>query len=483
MNLTKQARLILVVWTICFLSLPISKAQNTTEEPRTVKMTIYPAGEPSPALKYSLLPEFLERKPGNALLHYYLALQSMPPGEQVAEFLDVADEWEMQLPQKEAIENLTNSINKYNQAFEHMAAGALRERCDWELPIREPGIFEMTIPTLSRFRTLSSRLATRVKLQAFNQDYEAALESLQTGLSYAQHMSQGRTLIHDLVGHGIAGIMLQSTEQFVQGPEAPNLYWALSGLPRPFIDIRYAIGVERVLLQIEFLELRNIESLNLTNQQILDIYKQLFAFSNLSEQQIVLYQKQFETIKESKVYLEAKKNLIEQGFAEENVESMEALQIVFKYQFTEYVNMRDEMFKWFNMPFWQARDHLKEMEQELEEKLKHEEDFWSNSFYKLLPALGRAYFFMAKLDRHISMLRCVEAVRMYAADHEGQAPNALSDIMAVPIPIDPVTGEEFVYKVEGNLVIIEGPAPAGEEVEEGFRYEITIKSNFPKTLN
>ena len=50
------------------------------------------------------LPEFLERKPGNALLHYYMALQSMPPGEQVREFLYEAWEWENQLPQKEAME-------------------------------------------------------------------------------------------------------------------------------------------------------------------------------------------------------------------------------------------------------------------------------------------------------------------------------------------------------------------------------------------
>jgi len=133
------------------------------------------------------------------------------------------------------------------------------------------------------------------------------------------------------------------------------------------------------------------------------------------------------------------------------------------------------MFKWFNAPYWQAHDNLKKLEQELEKKLEREENFWSNSFYNLLPALGRAYMFMAKLDRQIAMLRCVEAVRMYAADHGGKAPNALSDIISVPIPTDPVTGKNFTYTRKGNLAVIEGAAPSGEDASQGLRIELTIK--------
>jgi hypothetical protein len=36
------------------------------EEKKTVQIVLYPAPEPRPALKYQLLPPFLERRPGNA---------------------------------------------------------------------------------------------------------------------------------------------------------------------------------------------------------------------------------------------------------------------------------------------------------------------------------------------------------------------------------------------------------------------------------
>ena len=41
-------------------------APETPEEQKTVQIVLYPAAEPRPAMKYQLLPPFLERRPGNA---------------------------------------------------------------------------------------------------------------------------------------------------------------------------------------------------------------------------------------------------------------------------------------------------------------------------------------------------------------------------------------------------------------------------------
>ena len=93
----------------------------------------------------------------------------------------------------------------------------------------------------------------------------------------------------------------------------------------------------------------------------------------------------------------------------------------------------------------------------------------------LLPSLGKAYFLQVQLDRLIAVLQTIEAVRMYAANHDGKLPAALKDITEAPAPIDPVTGKEFDYKVEGNTFIINAPVPPGIGAKYARRYIVTLK--------
>src|SRR5262249_60512655 len=63
---------------------------------------------------------------------------------------------------------------------------------------------------------------------------------------------QGRTPIPRLVAPAIAYIGSGMLERIVQHPQAPNLYWALADLPRPFIDLRPAIQGERLMFYCMF---------------------------------------------------------------------------------------------------------------------------------------------------------------------------------------------------------------------------------------
>jgi hypothetical protein len=94
-----------------------------------------------------------------------------------------------------------------------------------------------------------------------------------------------------------------------------------------------------------------------------------------------------------------------------------------------------------------------------------------------IPATAKVTVQGVRLDRRIAALRCVEAVRLYAAAHDGKLPAKLDDIKEVPIPLDPFTGKSFEYKAEGDKVTIEGPAPEGEKASQNnfIRYEVTIK--------
>ena len=81
-----------------------------------------------------------------------------------------------------------------------------------------------------------------------------------------------------------------------------------------------------------------------------------------------------------------------------------------------------------------------------------------------------------RLDQRIALLRHVEALRLYAAEHEGTLPAKLSDI-AVPLPDDPVTGKPFRYEATGNTAHLRGSPPTGLENVPVFNihYEVTLQ--------
>lgn len=81
-----------------------------------------------------------------------------------------------------------------------------------------------------------------------------------------------------------------------------------------------------------------------------------------------------------------------------------------------------------------------------------------------------------RLDQRIALLRHVEALRLYAADHGGALPAKLSDV-AVPLPDDPVTGKPFLYELAGTTAHLRGSPPLGQQNDAAFNihYEVTIQ--------
>jgi len=94
----------------------------------------------------------------------------------------------------------------------------------------------------------------------------------------------------------------------------------------------------------------------------------------------------------------------------------------------------------------------------------------SKAIYDPLLVLGK------RSDRALAVLQSVEAIRSYAASHNGQLPQALADITEVSVPKDPISGEAFRYSRTGVTAVLESPAPPGGEKKQELRYEITIKN-------
>lgn len=87
----------------------------------------------------------------------------------------------------------------------------------------------------------------------------------------------------------------------------------------------------------------------------------------------------------------------------------------------------------------------------------------------------KVHSLMNRLDRHVAVLQCIEAMRLYSASHEGKFPKQLSDITRIPVPGDPVTGKPFIYRRTGAKAILEIPATGEETDRDTMRYELNLK--------
>jgi len=71
------------------------------------------------------------------------------------------------------------------------------------------------------------------------------------------------------------------------------------------------------------------------------------------------------------------------------------------------------------------------------------------------------------VQRRIAALRIVEAVRHYAATHDGKLPPALDDMEGISIPLDPLTDHPFVWTIDGKVATLKAPPLPDEAAELG----------------
>jgi hypothetical protein len=94
---------------------------------------------------------------------------------------------------------------------------------------------------------------------------------------------------------------------------------------------------------------------------------------------------------------------------------------------------------------------------------------------QLEPAHERTRLISKRLTNNLNGLQCVEAIRHYAGTHEGQLPEALSDISDVEVPKDLMSGKTFQYRRTADGVELQSTMPEGGGPGDTIRYEIVLR--------
>jgi hypothetical protein len=459
-----------------FAAWPASLLAEAPEQVAAVSLRLSPAAAPVPSLKYRLLPELRDQTPGNAVQGYYRAFspewQSFRKEKNWAEPLEKA--MEMPLAELRGSEVASQVAWVRSSAMLHeVDRAARRSYCEWELTerLREDGI-ALLIPDVQGMRDFARLLAVRARLEMADGKFDEAARTLQTGYALARHTGDGLTLIHGLVGIAVASVMNKQVETWVQTPGAPNLYWALTDMPVPFIGLRKGFQGERIWIDSVLPHVR--DSLNDPSRPPISpelmreaMEKFVTALENSPGSAQALG-----TLIVAAKYSGAKKFLAERGWTSAQIEALPALQVVLMQEVFEFDRFFDLLTRGVNLPYYQGQRIAEEGEKELKKTVAGNPPLGVPLAAKLmLPAIGKVTQARARLDRQIAALRTIEAIRLYAEANGGKLPTSL-DALTVPVPIDPVTGQSFQYTISGDkAMLFASPSslPTGP-----IRYEITI---------
>ncbi|HVS36301.1 MAG TPA: hypothetical protein VMS17_12090 [Gemmataceae bacterium] len=449
---------------------PQGPAGPPQEPAPVIQLAVTPGRPEFRALKYTLLPDPLDLTHGNAAPLWMRAGERAsnvqrdlfqgpnkvvapvgtplnPEGKQVA----LQD-----LPKDE----IRSYLAHFSTTLRIADQAAHCDECDWELPPMTMQDFDFPLEDIQHMRTIAALLHTRFLLELSEKRFDDAIHTMQINFALARDVGKGQTLIQDLVGIAIGAITFGEVEQWEQVPGSPNLFWALTDLPAPIVDVGPAMRSELTPLYRSFPPLKEVLrtkgalSEEETNRIVAELFKD---WSTLIGQDVPEWQRKLGAATlVLKTYPTAKKFLKDHGRTDEQLDAMPAAQVVLLYFAEQYDEIKDDYLKWLNVPPWQARPGLEEVGKKVRIIGPT-----GNPILLLLPAVEKVYGARVRIEYQADYLRCAEALRYYAMTHDGKPPASLADVK-LPLPADPYTGEGFgkFYSVQADgTAVFEVPPP------------------------
>jgi hypothetical protein len=298
--------------------------------------------------------------------------------------------------------------------------------------------------------------------------FEDAIVTVKTMFAMARHLNEHPSLLGNLVGAAVAQLAIDPLQEMLEKPGCPNLFWALTRLPSPLVSIDRGMEGQRMRFQNELKELTGSEAMTSEQLNTLIARVEKMNAQMQSADKEAIKTGVYSRANDVERVAAARKRLIGFGIPEERLAKFPPLQIILLHEKRELEVRLDEFLKLVNLPLWQSEELAAKIEPVKGEYLLA---LGFNSSYILKYRRDQAV-----LERRFAVLKHIEALRLFAADHQGQLPEKLIDV-PVPLPVDPFTGKPFLYSLEGATAHLRGTPPVGNEKNPAFNlhYEIMIR--------
>jgi hypothetical protein len=441
-------------------------------------LVVSPQAAPVPALKFRLFPMYPERKEGNAV-PMYLRFAHERNDETKRMLIEKTDQWNALPLEKLPVAEAGHYLEQWKYNLNQLELGARRKTADWAYSLDVEDVVGIRLPDAQEMRLWAKLLALQARWQIAEHKPADAVRTLETGFSFSEQVGKAPFLINALVGIACAsqfeGCLLDLMEQ----PDAPNLYWALTVLPRPLIDLRQGMDFEQQVTELQVRDLADVDrprSAEEWDATLVRVRKQIEELAKFDEEpqkkRIVPGARPHDSAAKAPDLGAGKQYLVQKlGVPAATVETMPASQVMVLYIARYSKEIRDNWYKAAYLPLRDARHLLALAEKET--KLPDNEA-WRLA-RMLLPAIDKVLLAQARLERRLATLRVIEALRLHAAAHDGQLPEHLDQVTIVPVPNDPGTDKPFEYHLDGQTATLTSRIADQPIAMNGLRYRVTIR--------
>jgi hypothetical protein len=405
-----------------------------------IRLNVQPMAAPKPALRYLLLPELKEMTPGNPVEGYFKCL------------LDQDFSAEKEILGKAALRQAD--------------LAARMDKPDWQIRLTKTDEIGLSGSGATRLIVLAKGLQNRCRSEIAQRRFDDALVTAKTMFAMSRHLSEHPSLLGNLVGIAIAQLALGPLQEMLEQPGCPNLYWALTNLPSPLVSLDRGMEGMRAEFQSELRDLDDAAPMTPAQLKKLITHIEKLRASRQTPSQEKTQAWLEARIKDPVFLIAARSRLVEYGILEERLLKFPAEQLLLLDEKREYEVRRDEFMKLMTLPIWQFQEQAARIDQ------TKDEPFFA--YGVLVSSILKYRRDQGVHEQRFALLRHVEALRMYAAEHKGLLPEKLSDI-TLPLPVDRFTGKPFRYSREGATAHLRGnQSPGAEGIP--VHYEITIAS-------
>jgi hypothetical protein len=477
------------------------KSKDGDNDIEIVRMTVTPAAEPVPVLRYQFLARAIDLQPGNAVPYYYRAMADLRgtlkrvrekynDDTQLSLWYRTGDDATpiAELP----LEKVRDADQMFEPVYkEHLLPAFSRSDCDWQLGIEElrgVDMISFLLPEFQDSREIARVLALRTRLAIADRRYDDAILTMRQQYRLGHDMAKVPLLVCGLVGIAIDSVSNGTLIDLMANPGSPNMYWALTELPQPLISLQPAARFEMDFGPRMFPLIDRPETAEHAPQEWNRLWMESIRdFAKANGEVMHGGLGPLDNVKAGVAatglgllgYTHAKERLIAQGIDRDRVEKMAVGQVLAIYTERVYRRFADENEKLWYLPFADMKTASAAMGDELRDAMfmGSAEDRELLPFVSLLmPAMDAARAAQVRLEREVAALRVIEALRMYAAAHDGSPPRTLDEITAVPVPSNPATSKPFDYHLDGKTAVL--TLPPSDRVSGGNRrYEIQIADN------
>lgn len=462
-----------------------------------VRMEVTPADEPTPAFKHRLTSLPHELVPGNSVAHY---MRAFPEGgiERTWKSLrdkygEVLEDWYgtdiaiSALPM-EQVRAAASSFDSLVDSY--VSKGAACRETDWGVSyvdIRGPEVISFLLPEIQSMRGIARAMALHTRAAIADGQYNKAIDELRMSYRLGRDVGQQPILVSNLVGVAICGITNSNTTDLIASPGSPNLYWALTELPSPQVDMRRSMRLELAIGPRMFEMLDNPENKKLASAEWNALWMRSAKYYNENQfwdsgvRESASVSEMFTPVGYGLLgYSHAKKRLVDWGYAPKEVDAMAVGQVLSIYSARAYQISANELEKSIYVGFREGQILGQASEERLSSFGPQALGPLGNDPNReivpiaslLLPAIRAVQSAQYREIRNLDALRVIEALRMHAAQNDGQWPGSLADITCVPVPNNVATDEPFEYELIGATAVLTLPVSDGFHMEK--RYELTI---------